>query len=115
MYKIKVNEKDTKGNNVALDFNEGSEEIWERTRADRAGEVGLSMKELELLSSNDEIIVGYRLEGRVKKTRIGTGSIRDLILQILRKATEWGTSIHVWGANGRDITDLGSMEKEVEQ
>ncbi len=104
-----------KGANINVDFNEEEGDIWIRTREDRAGERRLKIGDLEKLCEMKDIVVGYRSEGKVKKTRVGNGSFRDLVTQIRRKAGEWGTSVCVWGARAKDVIEIDEIEKEVEE
>ncbi len=114
MYKLKNSNNVEKGANIALDFNEESDHVWIRTRDDRAGERWLRVADLDRITSEEKVIIGYRNEGRVRKLRIGTGGIKEIADQIKRKAKEWGTSITVWGERPREVIDIDEQEREVE-
>jgi hypothetical protein len=114
MYKLKNSNNVEKGTNIALDFNEESDHVWTRTRADRAGERWLRVADLDRITKEEKVIIGYRNEGRVRKLRIGTRGIKEIADQVKRKAKEWGTSITVWGERPREVINIDEQEREVE-
>ncbi len=89
--------------------------MWVRTREDRAGDRRLDLNALKKLCELNEIVIGFRSEGKVKKMKIGNGSIRDLVTQIQTRAEECGRSVYVWGAKARNVVEFENVEKEVEQ
>ncbi len=102
-----------KGVNINLDFNDENEDMWVRTREDRAGDRRMMLRDLERLCEMQDIIIGYRSEGKVLKCKIGTGSIRDIASQIRLKADEWGMIFHVWGSRAGNVIEIEDIENEV--
>ncbi len=100
MYKMMSASNVEKGTNMMLDFTEDKGHVWCRPRENRTGERWLRFMDLEKIAREDTVIIGYRREGRVKKSRIGTRGIREIMEQI-RESGDVGDEHYCIG--GRDL------------
>jgi hypothetical protein len=96
--------------NIDIDFNEDKGDILERTTADRAGDRGLELGRLEILTEKREVIVGMRQEGQVVKIKINSTALRDMWDQINQKCDEWAGGIHTWGGRANEVNSVKNEE-----
>ena len=115
MYKISGSIPAPKGANIILDFNEEKGDVWIRTREDRSGGGQLEMKGLTSLCGREEVVAGFRVDGKVKKTIIKSNGLKDILQQILVRVEGWANGAFVWGAKAKEVIDLDDQDKEIEQ
>jgi hypothetical protein len=113
MYSIKGPSNTVKGENIELDFNESDGDTWIRRGRDRAWEEWINLRQLIEITRRNTIVVGYRMDGNVKKIKIGTSAFKDLLGQVENKCLEWGRSIYIWSTNSTVIMDSLQQEEDM--
>jgi hypothetical protein len=111
MYAMRMVANTNKGENVDIDFNEEDDDMWLRTKEDRAGGKEMSLIQMIALADKGHIVIGCRKNSAPKKLRIGTSGLLDLIRQIEVKCYEWGRNVYLWATEMDGGVDMDDQEE----
>jgi hypothetical protein len=111
MYAMRMITNTNRGENVDIDFNEEDDDMWLRTKEDRAGGREMGLNQLAKLVGKGHIVIGYRKNSAPKKIRIGTSGLGDLVRQIEAKCCEWGRNVYLWATEMDGGVDMDEQEE----